>query len=262
MTDAASKLSERELADLAALADGSLPVERQAAVEAWVAASPELAELLDRQRRALSATQALAEEPAPEPLRAAVEAQREASAPRRRRTRLLTPRLALASALAVVVAVVAAALLSSGPGAPTVAEAAQLGERTPSGPAPPPAGTQGTQLALDVEGVVFPDLLESYGWRAVGVRRDEIGDRDATTVFYEKDGTRIAYVIVAGDALTPPSDAPSASRNGVLLHTLRVDGRFAVTWRRLGRTCILIGPVPADELRTLASWRGDGTLRY
>jgi hypothetical protein len=35
-----------------------------------------------------------------------------------------------------------------------------------------------------------------------------------------------------------------------------------VTWRRLGRTCILIGPVPPDELRTLASWRGDGTLRY
>jgi anti-sigma factor RsiW len=261
MTDRASRLTERELADLAALADGSLPVERRAAVEAWVAASPDLEELLNRQRRSLSATQALAEERAPESLRAAVEAQREAPDSRRRRARRLTPRLALAGALAVVVIVVAA-LFSGGPGAPTVAEAARLGERTPSAPAPASVGTGGTRLALDVEGVVFPDLLESYGWRAVGVRRDEIGDRDATTVFYEQDGTRIAYVIVAGEALTPPPDAPGASRNGVFLHTLRVDGRFAVTWRRLGRTCILIGPVPADELRTLASWRGDGTLRY
>jgi hypothetical protein len=35
-----------------------------------------------------------------------------------------------------------------------------------------------------------------------------------------------------------------------------------LTWQRLGHTCILIGPVPRDELLTLASWRGDGTLRY
>jgi anti-sigma factor RsiW len=67
MTDRASRLTERELADLAALADGSLPVERRAAVEAWVAASADLEELLDRQRRALSATRALAEEPRSKP---------------------------------------------------------------------------------------------------------------------------------------------------------------------------------------------------
>jgi anti-sigma factor RsiW len=260
MTDAVPSLSDRQMAELAALADGTLPIERRAAVEAWVAASPELQELLDRQRRALAATQALAEEPMPESLRAAIDTPRRGQDVRRGWGRRLAPRLALAGALAVVVAVVAA-LLSGGPGAPTVAEAARVAERAPSGPAPRPL-EGGTQLALDVEEVVFPDLLESYGWRAVGVRHDEVDGRDATTVFYEKDGEQIAYVIVAGQGLPRPSGSPSTTRDGVLFHTLQLDGRLAVTWRRLGRTCILVGPVPRDELLTLASWRGDGTLRY
>jgi hypothetical protein len=261
MTDAGPSLSEREMAELAALADGTLPPERREAVEAWVAASPQLQELLDRQRRAVAATRALAEEPAPESLRAAIEARRGGQlGSRGGRARQLTPRLALVGAVAVVVAVVAA-LLSGGPGAPTVAEAARLAERAPSEPAPTAVG-DGTQLDLDVEGVVFPDLLESYGWEAVGMRRDEIDGRDATTVFYEKGGRRIAYVIVAGSGLPRPGGAPGTTRDGVLFHTLRVDGRLAVTWRRLGRTCILIGPVSEDELLTLASWRGEGTLLY
>jgi hypothetical protein len=260
MTDAAPSLSERELAELAALADGTLPPERREAVEAWVAASPQLQELLDRQRRAVAATRALAEEPAPESLRASVEARRRGRESRRVQRWRLAPRLALVGAVAVVVAVVAV-LLSGGPGAPTVAEAARVAERAPSQPAPGRLDG-GTQLDLDVEGVVFPDLLESYGWEAVGVRRDEVDGRDATTVFYEKGGRRIAYVIVAGSGLPRPSGAPSTIRDGVRFQSLLIDGKPAVTWRRLGRTCILVGPVPRGELLTLASWRGDGTLRY
>jgi anti-sigma factor RsiW len=257
MTDAVSRLTEQQMADLAALADGTLPVERRAAVEAWVSASPELQELLDRQRRSVTATQALADEPAPDSLREAVEPRRR-GAPARRRW---TPRLALVGAVAVAAAVVAV-LLSGGPAGPTVAEAAAVAEQPPSGPAPRPVGAEGTQLALDVEGVVFPDFLESYGWKAVGVRHDEIDGRDATTVFYEKGGRRIAYMIVAGSGLDRPSGAPSTTRNGIQLQTLEVNGQPVVTWRRLGRTCILIGPAPSDELLALASWRGDGTLRY
>jgi anti-sigma factor RsiW len=227
MTDAVSRLTEQQMADLAALADGTLPVERRAAVEAWVSASPDLQDLLDRQRRSVTATQALADEPVPDSLRAAV----------------------------------VAVLLSGGPAGPTVAEAAALAEQPPSGPAPRPVGAEGTHLDLDVEGVVFPDFLESYGWKAVGVRHDEIDGRDATTVFYEKDGRRIAYMIVAGSGLDRPSGAASTTRNGIQLQTLDVNGQPVVTWRRLGRTCILIGPAPSDELLALASWRGDGTLR-
>jgi anti-sigma factor RsiW len=257
MTDPGSNLSERELADLAALADGSLPPGRRAAVDAWVASSPELQELLERQRRAVAATSALADEPVPASLEAGVAARRGEAGARRRRH---VPRLALAGAAAVAVAVLAL-VLTGGPAGPSVAEAAQLAERPPSGPAPAPVGAEGTQLALDVEGVVFPDLLRSYGWRAVGVRRDTVDGRDATTVFYEKGDRRIAYVIVAGDGLPAPDGEPTY-RNGVRMHTLPVDGHAAVTWERLGRTCILVGPVSQDELLTLASWRGDGTLRY
>ena len=93
------------------------------------------------------------------------------------------------------------------------------------------------------------------------MRRDTVDGRDATTVFYEKGGERIAYVIVAGDGLPVPSGEPT-NRNGVRLHALPVDDLVAVTWQRLGHTCILVGSVSRDELFTLASWRGDGTLRY
>jgi hypothetical protein len=120
----------------------------------------------------------------------------------------------------------------------------------------------GTRLAVELEGVVFPDLLRSYGWQAVGVNRGEVDGRDATAVFYEKDGRRIAYVVIAGTGLPWPSVGESTTRDGVRFHTLRVDGRLVVTWRRLGRTCVLVGDAPRSELLTLASWRGDGGLPY
>jgi anti-sigma factor RsiW len=258
MSDAVSRLNEAELAELAALADGTLPAERRPAVEARVAASPELQELLERQRRALTATQALASEPVPASLRDSVEAGRRA---RGARPRWLMPRVAVTAAVAVVVAVMASVVLTGGPGAPTVAEAARFATEPPSGPAPRSAG-DGTRLAADVEGVVFPDLLRSYGWRAVGVNHGKVDGRDATTVVYERDGRRIAYAVVSGSGLSRPSAAEATTREGVLYQTLRVDGQLVVTWRRLGHTCVLIGAAPRSELLTLASWRGDGTLSY
>jgi anti-sigma factor RsiW len=252
MSDMSSELSEQELAELSALADGTLPAEQRAAVEARVAASTELQRLLERQRRSLAATQALASEATPASLRTTVDAQRRARDSRRSRAWLL-PRLGVASALVAVVAV-AAVVLSGGPGGPTVAEAAQLTDRPPSAPAPPGMGEAGTQLALDVEGVVFPDLLRSFGWRAVGMRRDKLDGRKATTVFYEKGERRIAYVIVAGSGLPRPSEAEGVTREGVLFQTLRVDSQPAVTWRRNGRTCVLIGAASRDKLLALASY--------
>jgi Anti-sigma-K factor rskA len=79
-------------AELAALADGSLAPERRAALEARVEASPELAERLAEQRRAVTLAQAAAAEvEAPAGLRARVEAQRGARrAPARRRLALVT----------------------------------------------------------------------------------------------------------------------------------------------------------------------------
>jgi anti-sigma factor RsiW len=262
VSDVAAGLSEQEVAELCALADGTLPAERRAAVEARVAASPELQELLDRQRRSVTATRALADEPAPVSLREAVETRRQALGRRRGPASRLVPRLAVGGALGAALVAVLAVVLSGGPGDPTVAAAARLAERPPSGPAPPPVDVSGTKLALAVEGVAFPDLARSFGWRAVGVRRDKLDGRNAAVVYYAKDARRIAYVIVAGSGLPRPSGAAGTARGGVLFQTLRVNGRLAVTWRRAGRTCVLIGAARRAELLALASWRGGGTLRY
>jgi Anti-sigma-K factor rskA len=87
----------RELAELAALADGSVSPERRAALEARVAMSPELAELLAEQERALTLTRSAATEiEAPASLRARIDAQR------RVRRVPVRPRPALAGAAAAV----------------------------------------------------------------------------------------------------------------------------------------------------------------
>jgi hypothetical protein len=256
MSDATARLSDAEMADLCALADGTLPAARRPALEARIAASPELQALLERQRRAVAATQVLASEPVPASLRETVEAERSSRRSRYDPPRWLIPRIAAAGVLAAVIAVVAAVALTGGPAAPSVAEAARFAAARPSEPAPRAVGDG--RLALDVDGVVFPDLLQSYGWRAVGVHRGKVDGRKATTVVYQKDGRRIAYAVVAGTGLPRPSGSDRRELGGVTFHTLRVDGRPVVTWRRLGHTCVLIGTAPPSELLTLASWRGDG----
>ena len=82
---------EEEIAELAALADGSLEPERRAALEARVATSSELAERLAEQQRAVTlARSAAAEVEAPAVMRARVEAERAARrAPRPRRPVLI-----------------------------------------------------------------------------------------------------------------------------------------------------------------------------
>jgi anti-sigma factor RsiW len=260
MGDLASRLSETELAELSALADGTLPADRRAAVEARVAASPELQQLVERQRRAVTATRVLAAEQAPASLRDEVESRIRSRARERARTWRLAPRLALGGAVAAA-AVVLVVALAGGPSGPSVADAARLASLPPSGPAPARLEGSRTELAARVDGAVFPDLLRSYGWRPVGLRNDRVDGRYATTVYYAKNGRRIAYVIVAGAGLPRP-DASATSRGGIEFQALRVDGRTAVTWRRLGHTCVLIGAASRAELLSLASWGGGGSLRY
>jgi hypothetical protein len=143
-----------------------------------------------------------------------------------------------------------------------VADAARLAARPASGPPPASLDNSRTKLAVAVDGAAFPDLRQSYGWRAVGVRKDQVDGRDATVVSYANGKRRIGYVIVSGPGLSAPSDAPATTRHGVEYRVVRVDGRPAVTWQRVGHTCVLTGATSRAELLTLASWRGGGTLRY
>jgi anti-sigma factor RsiW len=252
VSDVASELSDRELAELCALADGTLPAERRAEVEARVAASAELQDVLEQQRRAVLATRPLAAEDVPESLRLTVEAQRDALGKSRSRGRRFVPRIALAGAVAVAAAVVAAVVLSGGPGSPTVADAASLATKPPTEPAPGSVGE--TRLAVGVEGISFPDLARFYGWRPLGVRHGEVSGRDAIVVVYGKGQRRIGYVIVGGAGLPRPADAQSTVIRGVEYQTLRLNDMLAVTWQRGGHTCVLIGQAPRAELLTLASW--------
>ena len=95
---------DREVAELAALADGSLAAKRRAALELRVAESPELADLLAEQERAVALMRgAAAEVEAPAPLRARVDARRTAH-------RSWAPRLAILGGAAAAAAAVAIGL--------------------------------------------------------------------------------------------------------------------------------------------------------
>jgi hypothetical protein len=102
----------QEPVELAALADGSLEPERRAALEARVAASPELADRLAEQRRAVALARSAAEAvEAPASLRARIERERRAARTPVPHRAFLIGAAAATAALAVAVGV---AVFSSG----------------------------------------------------------------------------------------------------------------------------------------------------
>ncbi len=248
------------MAALCAYADGTLPPRRRAEVEARLAASPELLEIVQRQRRSLAATRALATEPVPASLTAAIEGARHPAQRARRGRRRLGLALSAGGALAALLVVLVVLGVGGGSASPTVGDAARFALGSPTGTAP--AGATGGRLAVGVQGLAFPDLANSFGWRAAGLRQGSVGGRDATVVYYEKAGRHIAYAIVSGRALAWPATGRTTVLGGVRYETLSLKGRPLVTWRRLGHTCVLIGDAPRAGLLALASWREGGTQNY
>jgi anti-sigma factor RsiW len=253
-------LSDAEIAELAAFADGSLPARRRAKVAAAVERSPQMRALLDEQRAALAAVRAV-DVPAPARLRSRVESSLPHPASRPRWRGLALPAgIAAATAAAVLLAVL---VIPGGGSGPTVAEAAALSNRGPSAPAPPPDRGEPNLLVASVDGVAFPDYLEMFGWRASGERADDLDERTTRTVFYERGHDRIAYTIVSGEQLEWPPDWKQTRREGVELRSTQSDGKTTVTWLRDGRTCVLSGAdVPREELLALAAWKGEGTVSF
>jgi hypothetical protein len=148
----------QENAELAALADGSLAPERRAALQARVAASPELTDRLAEQQRAVAlARSAAAAVEAPAGLRAHIEAQRGARRPPLQR------RLVLIGAAAAAVLALAIGL--------TVSRSGSSGERFH-------AALAATELAPGAGGEATLTKTPS-GWRieldATGLRRLDRG---------------------------------------------------------------------------------------
>jgi len=238
------RLGRREQAALVRLADGKLTGAAQRRAQARLRTIPDGERLIERQRRvrrALGAGTQLA------PLQPA-------------RSPRASPRLVTAGALAAVLAALLVLFLQEP--RPTVERAADISQLPATGPAPEASGPV---LRGEVDGVAFPDWGPEFGWRATGMRRDEIGDRDATTVFYEHEGHRLAYTIVSGPALPRPAEAQIVERNGLRMSVYRDTGHGGhdvAVFERAGRTCVVAGHViELSTLLELVASKGGGLVR-
>jgi hypothetical protein len=232
--------------ELALLVDGQLDPARAAELEA---AFPERIARMRAGRDQLRAAASSVE--APFELRRRIDA----LGARRARVRRWRPLAALAGAGAA--AAVALVLLTSG-GEPTVNDVLAAAGRVPAAAISPGGGPL---LPVEVEGVRFPSYEEKFGWRAVGVRRDEIDGRSVTTVYYRLGRERVSYSIVAGEPLPEP-DGKTVTAEGTRLRQIG-DGN-AVTWRRLGHTCVMDGSdaVSPGIVAELAGWKAKGEVPF
>jgi anti-sigma factor RsiW len=224
MNEPSTHLPPEVEADLVALADGNLSPVRRIEVEARVAADPALAAALEQQRAALFLLSELTQ-PAP------LELRRRVCELRSRRRRILLRRWLPVGFVATATATAALLLLLAG-GAPAVDDVVAVALRPATAQ---PAGTE------QLEGLRFPKPDQ---WRAVGVRSDTVDGRTTRTVFYERDGKRIAYTIVAGPPLNQKAQ-----------HLRTRDGRAAFEWVRDHHTCVISGPVDPALLVKVRDWR-------
>jgi hypothetical protein len=164
--------------------------------------------------------------------------------PSRRRRAGLVAGVAI---IAVAVAVAVAFGLSGGDDAGRLVAgvaAAQAGESEAPPPAEPPDAARG-------EG--FPEFAARAGWAPTGARQDRVRGVAVTTVFWGREGRRVAHTVLPGGSSDPPAGAGRTGRRGLLLHSFETGPRTAVTWTEDGRTSVISGiGVSRAELYDLA----------
>ncbi len=184
-----------------------------------------------------------------------------------------TPRSVVAVCLAVVAAVAVVGLLidRAREARPVVADVAAVAAQPAVAPAPPRAGAG--VLDAGVDGLAFPDW-SSRGWRAVGMRRDEVGGRTAVTVRYRARRGTLTYTIVEGTdhvdygEPTFASYRESAGGPKIELNWLGGDEGSApiLAFKRRSRTVVMTvadgGADVARRMGRLANWRAGGRLAY
>jgi hypothetical protein len=217
-------------------------------------------ELAERGRVLVAA--AVAETSAPLALRERIERDRERARPAATRRRWLGPAAAFA---AVAAAAIAALVISvGGSSSPGVLATVQLAGKGPALPAPRHDPANPALLQAKIQGLPFPDWYDKFEWRASGARTDTIKDRDATTVYYTRDGRRLAYTILGGAAIEPPEDARTVRLRGKEFHVMTRGDQRIVVWDRAGHTCVMSAPVmvPQERLVELAAWDAGGGVPF
>jgi hypothetical protein len=164
---------------------------------------------------------------------------------------MVVRRLKLAGALSAGAAVlgIVVGLAVGGGGAPSALDAAAFA----SGEAEtgPPAFVVDDPEHLDVRvGVVTFPSWSHTPWRVSGARDDELDGREARTVFYDHDGTRVGYTVVEGELDWPDG---TTQRDGI--RVLRRDGELVAFWRVNGETCVIVAPEAVGEDRLLKMTR-------
>lgn len=246
-------LSQRDHADLARWADGTLPARRRAKVEARLAESPELRAAAEDQRRAISLVRG-AGGTMPAGLRARLDGSREAAAPRARRWRVAVG-AGLATAAAATALALALTLPGNVPGGPTVVQAAEIAGMPPRGPAPVHDPLRPSRLDVAIDGIVFPNWAYRLHWPAIGRRTDVVHGRRVTTVYYRRASHVVGYAIIAGRRVPPPVATSPVIRGRTVYRHFRAGSRTVVTWVRDGHTCVLASAdTPLDVMMRLAAW--------
>jgi hypothetical protein len=230
-------------AELARLADGSLPESREAELRDAVRHSPDLARALADQEHAFNLVRS-ADVAAPDSLRQWLDQQTDVAQPRQSdRGRLRwRPRIAIpALAIGLAAATAAVAVAVSGSSAPTLGQATQAALAPAT--LPPPSETSSGAMTIDVSagGIRFPYWTRTIGWRTTGARTDSLTGRHAVTVFYGgRAGHRVGYTIVTGAPL-PVHGGTTVTRDGIPFTFIRDGSANAVTWVRSGHTCVIAG---------------------
>jgi hypothetical protein len=242
-------------AELARLADRTLPAEREAELRAEVQRSPELTARLAEQERAVTLLRAL-DQPAPAALHARINELTGAGRPRRRAPRWRRV-LVLPGATAVAVAVALVVIVLGGSTAPTVPQTARLALAAATLPAPGVDGADTSLLTLKSAGIPFPNwgLDVATRWKTTGARADTVDGRQIKTVFYVgHHGERIGYAIASGAPLSGVTGGSTVMRYGVAFTLAHQGSSRLITWVRGGHTCVIAGrSVSFGTLLALAS---------
>ncbi len=127
-----------------------------------------------------------------------------------------------------------------------------------TGPAPAPNGGDPPVLAARVGPIQFPDWKQSFGWKAVGSREDEVSGRAVKTVYYRNpEGADLGYSIVAGEPIAERPPGREVTHTGDTYHVAHAGEHTLVTWTQQGHTCTFVASssVPDSRLVEIAASR-------